>query len=265
MSHQSAQSLAAAAWTLAERQHWVITRAQLLELGYSVDAIKHRVDVGRLHPLWRGVYAVGRPRVGRHGTWMAAVLACGRHAFLSHESGAALFEILPWRAGPVHVSVRGGRSPRDRVGLRVHRRRGLTEAEVTRHLAIPVAGPTLILIDLAPRVTREQLERAIVEADKRDLIDPESLRSGLAAFAGQPGVRVLRETLDRQTFTITDSELERRFLPLPRDAGLPTPLTQQQVNGFKGGLLLARAGPPRGDRRTPLSPHAGAAGARPTT
>jgi very-short-patch-repair endonuclease len=82
-------------------------------------------------------------------------------------------------------------------------------------------------------VTPEQLERAIVEADKRDLIDPESLRSGLAAFAGQPGVRVLRETLDRQTFTITDSELERRFLPLARDAGLPTPLTQQQVNGFR--------------------------------
>jgi very-short-patch-repair endonuclease len=225
--------LASAAWALAERQHWVITRAQLLRLGYSAKAIKHRVNAGRLHPIWGGVYAVGRPRPGRHGLWMAAVLACGRQAFLSHASAAALLEIIPRSAGPVEVSVRGARHPRTRPGIRTHRRFELAESDVTQCLGIPVASPALTLIDLATRLSRDQLERAIGEADKHDLIDPESLRQELERFAGRPGIRALRETLDRHTFTLTDSELERRFLPLARQVGLPPPLTQHPLNGFR--------------------------------
>jgi very-short-patch-repair endonuclease len=225
--------LAEKAWAIAERQHWVITRAQLLRLGFGPDAIKHRVRAGRLHRIWRGVYAVGRPRVGRHGLWMAAVLACGPRAFLSDESAGALLEILPSTAGPIDVSVRGARCPRARAGIRIHRRRGLTDADVTRHLGIPVTSPALTLLDLAPRLSRDQLERAIGEADKRDLIDPESLRRELERFANRPGIAPLRETLDRHTFTLTDSELERRFLPIARQAGLSRPLTQQLVNGFR--------------------------------
>ena len=225
--------MAEKAWAIAERQHWVITRAQLLRLGFGPDAIKHRVRAGRLHRIWRGVYAVGRPRVGRHGLWMAAVLACGPRAFLSDESAGALLEILPSTAGPIDVSVRGARCPRARAGIRIHRRRGLTDADVTRHLGIPVTSPALTLLDLAPRLSRDQLERAIGEADKRDLIDPESLRRELERFANRPGIAPLRETLDRHTFTLTDSELERRFLPIARQAGLSRPLTQQLVNGFR--------------------------------
>jgi very-short-patch-repair endonuclease len=211
----------------------VITHAQLLRLGYSAAAIKHRVKVGRLHPIWRGVYAVGRPRPGRHGLWTAAVLACGPEAFLSHVSAAALLEIVPRSAGPVDVSVRGARQPRPRTGIRTHRRFELAESDVTQYLGIPVTVPALTLIDLATRLSREELERAIGEADKRDLIDPESLRQELERFAGRPGIAALRETLDRHTFTLTDSELERRFLPLARKAGLPLPLTQQHLNGFR--------------------------------
>ena len=225
--------MAEKAWAIAERQHWVINRAQLLRLGFGPDAIKHRVRAGRLHRIWRGVYAVGRPRVGRHGLWMAAVLACGPRAFLSDESAGALLEILPSPAGPIDVSVRGARCPRARAGIRIHRRRGLTDADVTRHLGIPVTSPALTLLDLAPRLSRDQLERAIGEADKRDLIDPESLRRELERFANRPGIAPLRETLDRHTFTLTDSELERRFLPIARQAGLSRPLTQQLVNGFR--------------------------------
>jgi hypothetical protein len=88
-------------------------------------------------------------------------------------------------------------------------------------------------VDLAIRLDTATLERAIGEADKRDLIDPESLRHELERFAGLPGIAALRGTLDRHTFTLTDSELERRFLPLARKAGLPLPLTQQSVNGFR--------------------------------
>lgn len=233
MGHQTAQSLASRAWALAERQQWVITRAQLLRLGYSADAIKHRVNAGRLHPLWRGVYAVGRPRPGRHGLWMAAVLTCGPQAFLSHQTAAALLEMIPATPSQVHVSAPSGRCPRGGRGIRVHRRRGPADVDVTRHLGIPVTSPALTLLDLAPRVSREQLERAIGEADKRDLIDPETLRKALERFAGRPGIATLRQTLDRHTFTLTDSELERRFVPLARQAGLSLPLTQQLVNGFR--------------------------------
>lgn len=233
MGHQIAQSLASRAWALAERQQWVITRAQLLRLGYSADAIKHRVNAGRLHPLWRGVYAVGRPRPGRHGLWMAAVLTCGPQAFLSHQTAAALLEMIPATPSQVHVSAPSGRCPRGGRGIRVHRRRGPADVDVTRHLGIPVTSPALTLLDLAPRVSREQLERAIGEADKRDLIDPETLRKALERFAGRPGIATLRQTLDRHTFTLTDSELERRFVPLARQAGLSLPLTQQLVNGFR--------------------------------
>jgi very-short-patch-repair endonuclease len=225
--------LAGEAWALAERQHWVITRAQLLRLGFSPAAIKHRVKAGRLHPIWRGVYAVGRPRLARHGLWLAGVMACGPQAFLSHMSAAALLEIVPRSVGPVDVSVRDGRQPRPRTGIRTHRRFELAESDITQCLGIPVASPSLTLIDLAPSLSRAQLERAIGEADKRDLIDPESLRDELDRFAGRPGIAALRDTLDRHAFTLTDSELERCFLPLASQAGLGRPLTQQFLYGFR--------------------------------
>jgi very-short-patch-repair endonuclease len=233
MTYKTAQPLARAARKLAEKQHWVIARRQLLDLGFSDPAIRHRIAKGRLHTIWRGVYAVGRPRPGRHGLWMAAVLACGPEAFLSHTSAAALLEIVPGAPSPVDVSVPSGQCPRPGRGIRMHRRRGLTNADVARHLGIPVTSPALTLLDLAPGLSRAQLERAIGEADKHDLIDPESLRHQLERFAGRPGIAALRETLDRNTFTLTDSELERRFLPLARQAGLPSPVTQHDLNGFR--------------------------------
>jgi hypothetical protein len=77
-------------WALARSQHWVVARRQLTELGFSRMWIEHRITIGRLHPLHRGVYAVGRPHVTPYGQWMAAVLACGLEAVLSHGSAAAL-------------------------------------------------------------------------------------------------------------------------------------------------------------------------------
>jgi very-short-patch-repair endonuclease len=233
MGHQTVQPFAGQAWALAKRQHGVVTREQLLGLGYSADAIKHRLDKGRLHPLWRGVYAVGRPHLGRHGTWMAAVLACGPDAVLSHESAAALWEIHAEARGRIDVSVPARRNPRDRPGIRVHRRSGLTDRDVARRLSIPLTSPVLTLLDLAPRLSGAQREQAIGEADKHDLIDPEELRSALEGYNGQPGVAILRTTLDQRTFTVTDTQLERLFLPLARQAGLPLPKTQQSVNGFR--------------------------------
>ena len=98
---------------------------------------------------------------------------------------------------------------------------------------IPVTSIVLTLIDLATTTDREELERAINEADKDDLIDPETLRDALPQYEGWPGAPTLARMLDRATFTLTDSELERLFIPIALRAGLPRPLTGQWVNGYK--------------------------------
>jgi very-short-patch-repair endonuclease len=229
MDPQIAQS--SGAWALARRQHDVVARWQLLKLGFRPDAIKHRVSKGRLHPVAWGVYAVGTPHLTRYGRWMAAVLSCGPDAALSDGSAAALLEIRPDRGGKIEVSVPVGVTRRPR-GVVVHRRARRGPWEVTVHRGIPVTSPACTLVDLATRLGRRQLEAAVNEADKRDLIDPESLRFALDNLARRPGVAILRELLDRRTFRLTDSELERRFLPIARRVGLPPPETQENVNGF---------------------------------
>ncbi len=232
MGHQSLQRAHSAAWALVRRQHGVITRRQLLDLGFSPEAIKHRITKGRLHPTWRGVYAVGRPQLTRHGRYLAAVLRCGPHAALSHECAGEVLGIHPAARDPVDVSVPAvvARVP---AGIVVHRRKWLTAADVERRHGIPLTNPTCTLIDLAARLDRDQLEAAISEADKRDLVDPDELRAALHPLARRPGLRALRDTLDRPTFVLTDSQLERRFLPIARRAGLPAPLTRQQLHGWR--------------------------------
>jgi very-short-patch-repair endonuclease len=210
----------------------VVSRAQLLELGFGPDAIKHRVAKGRLHPVRRGVYVVGRPQVTRYGRWMAAVLSCDPDAVLSHASAAALWGIRAERSSVIEVSVPASAAHRAK-GILIHRRLVLATEELTRHHGIPVTGPALTLVDLASYLTRAELEAAVNEADTRDLTTPEALRESLHRFGGKHGAPVLRELLDRRTFRLTDSELERLFVPLARKAGLGTPLTRHYVNGFR--------------------------------
>ncbi len=198
----------------------------------SAGEIRWRIERGRLFPLHRGVYAVGRPAVTQLGRLMAAVLVCGPHALLSHASALALWRMLPARASdPIHVSVPSTRGP-GRSGLMVRRRTGLAEGDAKRCQGIPVTAPALALIDAATTISAAELEAAIAAADKLDLVDPESLRAELERRGRRPGTGPLRRILDRATFALTDSELERRFLPIARRAGLGRPLTQHRVNGF---------------------------------
>ncbi len=218
---------------LAARQHGVVARAQLLALGFTARMIDHRLAMGRLHPVWRGVYAIGRPDVTREGRWMASTMTCGPHAVLSHGSAAALWGIGELeRGGEVEVSV-PKRNRHYRRGIRTYRRSGLTARDLAERMGIPVTGLVLTFVDLATRLSRGRLEAAINEADKRDLIDPEGLRSGLERYRGRPGSAPLRETLDRRTFTLSDSELERRFKPIAKRAGLPLPRSKAWVNGLE--------------------------------
>ncbi len=223
------------AWDLAASQHGVIAHAQLRKLGFSAQAIQHRVSKGRLHRIERGVYAVGRPELSRHGRWMAATLGCGPRAVLSHRSAAALWGIGTESRDWIEVSVPSV-SPRERPGVRVRRRPKLRASDVTVHGGIPVTVPVLTVIDLA-RNPNGDLERVINEADLLDLVDPESLAAALGDFPSQPGVGRLRDLLGKLTFRLTDSELERRFLPLVADVRLPMPLTRQYVNGFRTDFL----------------------------
>jgi very-short-patch-repair endonuclease len=244
MGYSGAQSTAI--WRLARRQHGVLTHEQLRVLGVTAQSIKHRVSTARLHPIHRGVYALGRPEVTRNGRWMAAVLRCGAGAVLSHLSAAELWEIAPISGEitrlplsgeitqprrTVDVSVPCRRAPRA-PGIVVHRR-SLEEGELTRRHGIPVTNPAQTLIDIATGLPRNRLEAAIAEADKRSLMTPDQLRRRLDRLPGSPGVGVLRRLLDRQVFRLTDSDLERLFLPITRRAGLCPPHTGQRLNGFK--------------------------------
>jgi very-short-patch-repair endonuclease len=130
------------------------------------------------------------------------------------------------------VSVPAPRDPRP-SGIRVHQRIVLGGEDVGTHRGIPVTSPFRTVLDLAIHLPELQLEAAVNEADKLDLIDPETLRAGIERTPHQPGVGKLRELLDRRTFTLTDTELERRFLRIARRTGLPPPLTQQWVNSFR--------------------------------
>lgn len=232
MGATTRQSRSTEAWRLAKSQHDVIARGQLLDLGFSPKAIKHRVSSGRLHPIHRGVYAVGRPAVTPYGRWMAAVLACGDGAVLSHSSAAALWRIGLEQRSVIELSL-PSQSHREVPELLIHRRSTLRPRDVTAEYGIPVTTPIQTLIDMALRLDRPGVERMINEADKYNLTHPPQLRRALDAREGEPGVATLRHILDRRTFRLTKEELERRFLPLVRKAGLPVPLTGQIVNEFE--------------------------------
>jgi very-short-patch-repair endonuclease len=220
------------AWELARRQHGMVARRQLLALGFNRREIEHRVARGRLHPITRGVYAVGWPHLTEKQRWMAAVLACGDGAALSHRSAAAFWSIGKELRGRIDISVRR-RCELRRPGLRVRGRPTLRPEDVVIKDGIPVTAVTRTLVDLASEIDEIAVERAVNEADKRDLIDPEALRVALDDFEGEPGAPLLRSLLDKLTFRLSDSDLEILFRPIAAEAGLPFPLSKQLVNGFE--------------------------------
>jgi very-short-patch-repair endonuclease len=164
---------------------------------------------------------------------MAAVLASGPGAMLSHRSAAALWGVGRERTGRIDVSVPFDSFNRRRAAIRIHRRYGLRPTDLTHVRSIPLTAPIRTLLDLAAQCDRETLERAVNEADRLRLVDPEALRNALGSYSGERGVARLRTLLDRRTFRLTRSELERLFLPMASHVGLPVPLTKQMVNGFE--------------------------------
>ncbi|MGH2937581.1 MAG: hypothetical protein ACRDPE_05615, partial [Solirubrobacterales bacterium] len=163
---------------------------------------------------------------------MAAVLACGDHAVLSHRSAAQLWGIGYEEGKRIDISVRR-KSKIRRRGIKVRARPSLGASAVVVRFGIPVTHPIQTLLDVATELEPMRLERAVNEADKLDLIDPESLRTALEGYVGMPGVKTLRTMLDRHTFRLSDSDLEIYFRPLALAAGFPLPLSKHWVLGYE--------------------------------
>jgi very-short-patch-repair endonuclease len=210
---------------LARRQHGVVGRAQLKALGLGEDAIDWRVRRRRLHRVHRGVYVVGYPHLTRNGGFMAAVIACGERAALSHFSAAVLWGMLA-SEGKIHVTAP---ADRERPGLIVHRAR-LEEGETTKRAGIPVTVPARTLIDLADVAPRRTLERAIDEAEYLRLDC-----TGLAPRHGRRGAGILSSVLAVHApgSTRTRSKMEEMFLALCDDHGLPRPEVNVHIEGYE--------------------------------
>lgn len=209
---------------LAAQQHGVVTRAQLTDLGLSDRAIDHRLDSGRVYRVHRGVYAVGHPRLTREGRWLAAVLALGDGAVLSHRSAAALWRIGTAERRPAPLEVTAPRDAAPRPGIRAHRSE-LDDAERTTRGGIPVTTPARTILDLAAVVGPRPLTRALEEAEALRLTRAAAVATLLARHPGRRGAANLRIVLARHDPAAGEarSELERRFLRLVRAAGLPPP------------------------------------------
>ncbi len=222
----------ASAWRLTDAQHGAVAWRQLRALGFSEKSIRHRVRTGRLRRIHRGVYAVGRAELSRKGRWMAATLACGEGAFLTHLSAGALYGICSERSGRIEVGVPHAH-PLGPPDLRVRRRPALPSNVVGTLDRIPITSPVQTMLDLATEQGPTYLLRSINQADKLDVIHADDLRLALDDHLGQPGVKPLRFLLDNDTFVLSDEELERLFLPMAREVGLPLPKTREMVNGFE--------------------------------
>lgn len=227
MGSSNVHSMARRAWALARRDLDILHHDELREIGFHPKAIQHRVDSGRLHRIARGVYAVGSPNLTAEQRLMVAVKRCGSGAGISHLSAAFHWKIARRQPRKPHVSVPVHRNPRP-SGIHVHRRQ---EFELIRHRGIPVTTVLQTLIDCAP-LGGEAAERMVNQADARNLLRADVLRRHLDG-RGEPGAVRLRALLDRDSFVLTDSELERLFVPIALRAGLPKPLTQQTVNGYR--------------------------------
>lgn len=214
----------AAVAALAARQHGVVGYPQLIALGLTRQAIDHRVRSGRFHRIHRGVYAVGHERLTQRGRWMAAVLARGGGAVLSHRSAAALHQILPNR-GPIHVTTPCGGRKRDGIHPHSH---VLQSDEVTSHDGIPTTTVARTLFDLAASDPRD-LERAVNEAEFRRLADATGVAELLHRYPRRRGCVRLASILDARLVGRTRSELEECFLTLIARANLPIPELNQDL------------------------------------
>jgi hypothetical protein len=209
---------------VAAAQHGIVSRRQLLDAGFDRNAIAHRIKLGRLIAIHRGVYAVGHLPPSPHAKAMAAVLACGPNAVLSHRSAGALYGLIRHN-GPVDVTAPGNHSHR---GITVHRSR---TQDRTTHFGIPVTTPARTLLDLADVLDAASLTRAVNDARVRHLTSAHELEAILATSPGR------RTSAFEVTQSPTRSVFEDAFLAFVDRYGLPRPEVNQIVLGYEVDML----------------------------
>jgi very-short-patch-repair endonuclease len=213
---------------LAKRQGGVVSRGQLVDLGLRRGAIEDRIKRGWLHPLYRGVYALGHLHLGATGRWFAAVLACGDRAVLSHRSAAAARDLLRIPSGRIDVTVPPD-GARSKPGIRTHRR-ALAPSECVELDGLPITSVERTLLDIANLTKFETFQRCLENAQRRQIVDHATLTS--LSDAGLPGSPVLRAAL-AEPEVITESTVERLFLSLCRRHGIPQPSVNHPFGRYK--------------------------------
>lgn len=234
------RTLDAAVAQLAVRQHGIVALAQLREVGLSAAAVNRRARAGRLHRIHRGVYAlVPAALLSLDGRRLAAVLACGSGAVLSHRDAAAVHRLAQSSNRTRFEVTVPGTSTRRHQGIQVHRARGLTAADITVVDAIPATSVARTLLDLAAVVARDRTDNALHQADVRGVLDLERCDDQLQRNPHHPGARRLREALALyRSDGVDENELERGFVALVRAAGLPAPERQAWLRLDDGGPAL---------------------------
>jgi very-short-patch-repair endonuclease len=212
---------------LAGRQWGVVSLAQLQALGLGARAVQQRAAAGRLHRVYRGVYAVGHRVLRVEGRRLAAVLACGPGAVLSHSSAAAHWGLLHTAAARVDVTAPRGRH--GARGIRLHRSRALDARDTTTHDGIPITTVARTLLDLAATTQPHRLERALAQADHLRVYDHRAITDVIDTANGHRGTVALARATAREP-KLTKSDWEVRMLKLVREAELPEPLVNHPLD-----------------------------------
>jgi very-short-patch-repair endonuclease len=225
---------------LARRQWGVVTRAQLTALGFGDHGLRDWVRDGRLHRLYRGIYAVGHDRLRLEGRWLAAVFACGPGAALSHRDGGQLWEFRQSNSAVIDVTVPSRNGRMRRPGIRIHRTRRLRADEVTVRHGIPVTTVARTLLDLADVLDKQALKRVITEAEYLNLFDLTAINAVVEDNPGRRGAKLMEAV--HAAGDRTRSQLEDRFLALLERHKVEPPQTGAWIEGYELDFVWTRAG-----------------------
>jgi very-short-patch-repair endonuclease len=221
---------------VATRQFGVIRRDQLLRIGLSGEQIKQRLRDGRLTIIHRGVYAVGHSALSCLGTCTAALLAIGRPSALSHLTAAFLDSYHPHQPTRIDVTT----TARTREGddrIRLHRVRSLPAHHLDKHKGLPITRPARTLLDLAETVTASELTRLIGEAEYQRKVTRQQLIAITHDVQGRRGIKALTAIVGDGSPQPTHSEFEDLFLKAIQQAGLPRPVSNIKILGYRPDFL----------------------------
>jgi very-short-patch-repair endonuclease len=221
---------------VAALQHGLVTRGQLVALGFSAKAIEHRVRGGLLHRVHRGVFAVGHGSLSEAADHAAALLYAGDDTVISHDSAAAVWGLA---SSPSFVAITMiGRHARGQPNLHVHEVSVLDIRDVRLHQGFPVTAPARTLIDCA---TNPTIDRMLNEARALRLVADKDIHQAIARCPGRTGVAGMRALLEAEADSgFTRSEAERRLKRLVEEAEIERPIFNQPLLGYKPDALWPR-------------------------